>query len=591
MTNADIINWNRLEPHPRTDDQSASVATGLEARVHDPLWLLGRQWQFREFEGEDTGSPVSVKLQYATSPLSRWSPGVDDAAANEALDFSSQPLETLVEREGSTLVGLRANAEAGLHFFTLLGARGQDGLKPAYLKAYPLPAPTAQASLLDPQVDRLWGDMAGRAPDAVKLAADLAASLQPSAGTPDLPSIPAVPAAAHDAVLAVAMDWFAWYSTEIGASNANDTWVPERLEYRFAVSAVASKGSGETVLAAPDYRGDGLDWYDFVHQAGRSLGATSESPTVQKWTGLPAPVTFHGMPTMRWWEFENAAVDLGAVDTAPDDLGRLLVTEFATVFGNDWYQIPVELPLGSITSVVSLVVTDSFGQRKLIEPTGQARSKSGPWRMFHVSEAVAGRGAGADLEALFLPPVIAMQMDGAPLEDLLFARDEMADMAWAIERLVEGGSGDAANRAEEWERSLAAAAAAAAAAAPTAPIAAIRYQLATTVPDHWIPLLPVHDGTPRGVRLQRGAMLHFDSGAPVAVEPLGRLLNAPVTPLRFFEEEVPREGRHVQRIPMLARWHNGRIISWIGRRSRVGRGEGSSGLRYDRAVGSVASNV
>ena len=42
------------------------------------------------------------------------------------------------------------------------------------------------------------------------------------------------------------------------------------------------------------------------------------------------------MPAARWWEFEDASVDFGAVDTAPDDLGRLLVTEFATVFGNDW---------------------------------------------------------------------------------------------------------------------------------------------------------------------------------------------------------------------------------------------------------------
>lgn len=588
---ADIINWNRLEPHPRSDDQSAGVATGLEARVHDPLWLLGRQWQFREFEGEDTGSPVAVKLQYATTSLSRWSPGVDDKAGKKPFDLNAQPLETLVEREATPLVGLRAAAESGLHLLALLDAAGLGGLRSLYLGTYPLPIPTAQASMLDPDVDRLAGVLAGRAPNGVKLAADLAASLQPASGNPDLPSTPAIPAANHDAVLAVAKVWLAWYTAEIGAANPDDTWIPERLEYRFAVSAASPQGSGETVLAAPDYRGDGLDWYDFVHQTGRSLGAATSSPAIQSWVGLPSPVTFHGMPALRWWEFENAAVDLGSVDTAPDDLGRLLITEFATVFGNDWYQIPVELPLGSFTSIVSLVVTDSFGERWLIEPTGQLGTSTGPWRMFHVSEAVSGRGAGSDLEALFLPPVVSTQLDGTPLEDLLFARDEMADMAWAIERAVQGDSGGATDRTEQWQRSLAAAAAAASAAAPTAPIAAIKYQLATTVPDHWIPLLPVHDGTPRGVRLQRGAMLHFDTGSPVPVEPLGRLLNVPVTPLRFYEEEVPREGRHVQRVPMLARWWNGKIVSWIGRRSRVGRGEGSSGLRYDRAVGSVASSI
>ena len=29
--------------------------TSLQARIYDPLWLLPRQWQFGEFEGEDNG--------------------------------------------------------------------------------------------------------------------------------------------------------------------------------------------------------------------------------------------------------------------------------------------------------------------------------------------------------------------------------------------------------------------------------------------------------------------------------------------------------------------------------------------------------
>lgn len=203
--------------------------------------------------------------------------------------------------------------------------------------------------------------------------------------------------------------------------------------------------------------------------------------------------------------------------------------------------------------------------------------------MFHVSEDVSDLGAGSDLEALFLAPVVSSQIDGRPLEEVLFVRDEMADMAWAVERVVQGASGAPIDRNEQWNRSLATAARTAAAAGPpTVPIAPLRYQLATNVPDHWIPLLPVHDGTDRGVRLQRGAMLHFDTGVPTSIEPRGHLLASPPdAPLRFFEEEVPREGRRVQRIPMLARWSGGTTVAWIGRRSRVGRGEGASGLRYD----------
>jgi hypothetical protein len=43
--------WTRLEPQSRGRNPSP----GLEARMHDPLWLLARQWQFGEFHGEDAG--------------------------------------------------------------------------------------------------------------------------------------------------------------------------------------------------------------------------------------------------------------------------------------------------------------------------------------------------------------------------------------------------------------------------------------------------------------------------------------------------------------------------------------------------------
>jgi len=41
------------------------------------------------------------------------------------------------------------------------------------------------------------------------------------------------------------------------------------------------------------------------------------------------PVSYPGMPADRWWQFEDARVDFGAVDSEPDDLLRLLMVEFA----------------------------------------------------------------------------------------------------------------------------------------------------------------------------------------------------------------------------------------------------------------------
>jgi hypothetical protein len=113
--------------------------------------------------------------------------------------------------------------------------------------------------------------------------------------------------------------------------------------------------------------------------------------------------------------------------------------------------------------------------------------------------------------------------------------------------------------------------------APIAPSDVLNYQLATTVPDYWVPLLPVR--TEAGLRLQRGKVLKVD-GQLETVGAKGRVLNAD-RPLAIFEEEIPREGLRVTRSWQLARWHDGSTHLWIGRQKQIGRGEGSSGLRFD----------
>jgi hypothetical protein len=50
------------------------------------------------------------------------------------------------------------------------------------------------------------------------------------------------------------------------------------------------------------------------------------------------------------------------------------------------------------------------------------------------------------------------------------------------------------------------------------------------------------------------------------------------------EEEVPRAGAVVTRSFQRTRWHGGATCLWLGRRKENGRGEGSSGLRFDQIV-------
>ena len=81
------------------------------------------------------------------------------------------------------------------------------------------------------------------------------------------------------------------------------------------------------------------------------------------------------------------------------------------------------------------------------------------------------------------------------------------------------------------------------------------------------------------VALRKGAMVK--DGAPVL--PLGSLLR-PGEPLTLQDEEVPREGVRVRRVPTLARRADGTYVRWVTRRVTVGRGEGGSGLAFDSAV-------
>jgi hypothetical protein len=132
---------------------------------------------------------------------------------------------------------------------------------------------------------------------------------------------------------------------------------------------------------------------------------------------------------------------------------------------------------------------------------------------------------------------------GRTIEEVLFLRDEMANMAWALEVRTENALG---NPWSGYDRDLAAHAndpAPAAASGPDAP--PLLYRIQTRVPDNLIPLLPVVvDPAQRNIALERGAML-TDPSSPTPIRPAGRVLNpSSVTSgaYRIKEEEIPREG-------------------------------------------------
>lgn len=72
-----------------------------------------------------------------------------------------------------------------------------------------------------------------------------------------------------------------------------------------------------------------------------------------------------------------------------------------------------------------------------------------------------------------------------------------------------------------------------------------------------------------------------DGAIEGAIEPQGLIFDPRHELLLRGDEEVPREGARVTRSYQYSRWIDGSTYLWIGRRKRPGRGEGSSGLRFD----------
>jgi hypothetical protein len=204
------------------------------------------------------------------------------------------------------------------------------------------------------------------------------------------------------------------------------------------------------------------------------------------------------------------------------------------------------------------------------------------WTMFSTPEQRAPHA----LSDSFLLPSNAgpASQRGLVIEEVLFLRDEMANMAWAVEMTTENEIG------KPWlghDRDLAIHANHAPPETPDSAPPSLRYRIQTRVPENWIPLLPVVIDPTRGdITLERGAML-TDTPNPTPIIPNGRVL-APSTlngqPYRIREEEIPREGLKVSRVICRTRGTDGSTHLWVARRKQIGRGEGSSGLRFDVAV-------
>jgi hypothetical protein len=576
-----INTWNRLEPLPISTDLTPS----LQARVADPLWLLCRQWQFQEFVGEDAGTPIEVNLEAISDSLDRFAPGQTSnhlAASAKHYDSNSLPLEVWVESESIRAFHPRLAAESGQQAIRLIktGLPGAEGraIAEQLRSVFPLElAPDDESSAVDEHAQQWRSLVQGRGLDGGKLANALKVLRDPSGVISGLPEQVLVPTAFKGRVTDILSQWLIWYEEAVTEPSAeNEAWLPRRMEYAFSTGL--NGNDSPDVLVAREYVDGRVDWDTF--DAARGTLGSSNTPTQP--TRFPptfaTPVEFAGKPADRYWEFEDAAVHLGVLTAGPTDITKMLMIEFSLIYGNDWFIAPMRLPVGSFTRITKLAVKDTFGVPTKIERSRERDVK--PWSLFELSRDSSNETTTPEF-GLWIPPVLAKTFESKPLEEIAMIRDEMANMVWGVEHRVQGLAGSSFDRKAQASKQ------AALQRISGEPVdAKLIYRLATQVPEHWIPYIPIHiEGSTTEqpvISLQRRSMLRTEvTGERKRIDPAGLILKASAF---VEEEEITRDGVIVTRSFQYGRWFDGRSLLWVGKRKGVGRGEGFSGLKFDIAI-------
>jgi hypothetical protein len=574
-----MMSWRRLEG----TNVDPEMTEGLSARLADPLWALARQWQVGEFHGEDAASPILVSAEVDAIPLAGVQAGPHRRPAGQYL-----PLEALVEaetvRQGPAAIRMRLESgEALLDRLRVMPAGG-DAIG-ALLTAYPVDlALLERLDDLDPVGAARLRFLARRTIDSGSVRADFVSSGRDASAMSVVQDLGGTRAATLAAIIE------AWVVAEDSlfdeVEDDSPVWIDHRLEYRFGALAL---GEDDVVhLDAPEYPGGSLDWFHFDVATVKPQKGTAkpEEGTASNVTHaavevLASPVQFAGQPASRFWEFEDGDVDFGDLAGGPEDLARSVIAAFATVAGDDWLLVPVTLPVGTLARVQSVHVLDDFGGRHEIRSTAEndsdaaaagTRPASRPWRFFELHGDSSADAAERRAPMLFLPPVLDALETSVPVEAVEFRRDEMANLAWAIERRVESPWGRAVDRDS-------------AIAPPSPPTPGVwDYTLMTTVPASWVPLVPVQrtgNLWPQ-IALRRGRIAHARGDETAPTDPRSVLLHAD-EPFILEEEEVPHGGVRVTRRYQMARDSDGGVHVWVGRRKAPASGPmRRTPLRFDR---------
>jgi hypothetical protein len=336
------------------------------------------------------------------------------------------------------------------------------------------------------------------------------------------------------------------------ASEDSPAWSSEALAYNFRLETAAHG------LQATAYYGKGLDWFHFDLV---STTAASSPPAATERRVVPAALQFRGMPHPKWWRFEDGNADFERPDDPEPNILATLLPEFVIIDSNNWYLVPLKQTAGTIREVASVKVIDGFGVVTEIGP-----SDRGSWRMF----SLFGPGGAGDNGALLFIPNIALDvLDNDQMEEIVFLRDEDANLVWAVERLYLDANGEQVHNGDRTD-------APAAGSSPRSDDRP-RYRFSAEMPRYWIPYVPRFLDAGQGdTYLRRGRT--DEAATRQAPQYHTRIVGES---WRLREEEIPRSGARVHRTRRFARGSDGVGVHWVGRSREAAPRLTAPALRFD----------
>jgi len=532
----------RIEPRrsPREDLQR-----GFAAEVADPAWFLGRQWQMGEHQGENAGSPVRVRIDYSRAPLEE-SPDRPGEFPGKVEGRPITPAEAIVEGEPDDWWTLGRRIRLGLSAAPLVDAAALPADQNITLRLRADEQEGAEEPLdLPPPFEVFSDGYDGRALFRATQSGALAN------GSP-------LPVSLRNALVNNGI------FTEVPTTLRVDHWGAKELVY------AAKLTSGGTTLAAERHDGGDVDWWSLEAQ-----GPLDVVPAPEPLFARPTRFRYPGAPHPRWWQIEDAAVDIGGFPPDRSHFPTMLLLDLILAHSDDWFTAPIRPPDGRIGDVLALhrvVVTDIFDEEFEIEPPQD-------WSLFKVQ--------GLENTTLALVPTVATPLAGEAIEQVTLGTDEDANLLFAVEERSDG-------------RHLASLTAEPAAPPADRPDFGGRtgylYRPSTAVPHHWHPY--VIDETHAERRFVQARLANYTklpaAGMPpvsdedwLAPEPRARLLhddraNPPDEPIhQIAPSTVPVQGLRLDRRYVLGRRSDGAPVLWVQRQRLPLLSPPTTGLRFD----------